>query len=214
MGIFYTPSCLLKANMLHQEDWTIVTSQKKKPQYIEIVNKKTNPNGQSETQETHPLQDTWVYWMHDLNDERWTLESYRQLLTFNTVEDFWIVYNNVTNMNNGMYYLMRQRCPPIWDHAINVNGGGWTFKVDKKYAHDFWEKLSCFCVGEMASNQPGNVIGVSISPKVKFVTIRLWTQSSVKNSQEFDAIKRATENDSVVINFENARFTPNKQANC
>jgi hypothetical protein len=107
---------------------------------------------------------------------------------------------------------MRQGYPPIWDHEKNAEGGGWTFKIDKKYANEFWEKLSCFCVGEKASTRPENVIGVSISPKIRFVTIRLWTATNEKNAAEFDYIKTQTENDSMVINLENARFTPNREA--
>jgi len=160
----------------------------------------------------HYLNDYWVCWFHELNDENWNLSSYQQLFVFNTIEDFWVLCNNVKNINNGMYYLMRQGYPPIWDHEKNINGGGWTFKVDKKLAHDFWEKLACYCIGETLCKHPDNIIGVSISPKVRFVTIRIWTKNDDKNAIEFTDISRDSENESIAINFENARFTPNREA--
>jgi hypothetical protein len=109
---------------------------------------------------------------------------------------------------------MREGYPPIWDHEKNVKGGGWTFKIDKKFANEFWQKLSCFCVGETVSKHPENIVGISVSPKIRFVTIRLWTKNIDNNPAEFIEIKTQTENDSLTINFENARFTPNAEAIC
>jgi len=157
----------------------------------------------------HPLNDTWVFWFHDLNSDSWAVTSYLKLFSFNTIEDFWILFNNITNVYNGMYYLMRQGYPPIWDDATNIKGGGWTFKVDKKYAHEFWEKLSCCCIGE---SLPHNVVGVSISPKIRFVTIRLWTNNTEHNPGTFDQLYKETENDAIKIDIRQARFTPNSEA--
>lgn len=187
------------------------SKKKKEDTRTEIFIKKSQ-NQKDEGKQIHYLNDTWVLWFHDMNNEKWDLDSYVQLFTFNTVEDFWILYNSLNNLYNGMYYLMRKGYPPIWDHAKNVNGGGWTFRIDKKYAHEFWEKLSCFCVGETLSKTPTNIIGVSISPKMRNVTVRLWTKQAISDPSEFDNIKKETENDSLVINFENARFTPNREA--
>lgn len=192
------------------DDWTTVSVKKKKLPSVEVITKK--PSKVEVTDGPHPLADQWVCWFHDLNNENWSLASYQRLFTFETIEDFWIMCNNLKNTNNGMYYLMRNGYPPIWDHEQNIDGGGWTFKVDKKIAHDFWEKLACYCVGETLSTRPENVIGVSISPKVRFVTIRLWTKYGEKNASEFAEINQSSENESIGINFENARFTPNKEA--
>lgn len=182
-------------------EWTVVITKKKKE-----VGKSGKP------EQIHYLNDSWVFWYHDLKNDSWTLSSYEQLFTFNTVEDFWILYNNTTNINNGMFYLMRNGYPPLWDHEININGAGWTFKIDKKFAHDLWEKLSCYCVGETLSSHPSNIVGVSISPKVRFVTIRVWIKNIDKSSIEFENVRKAAEYDSIPIDFRTARFTPNREA--
>lgn len=160
----------------------------------------------------YQLNDTWVLWFHDLNNNSWTLDSYIKIFSFDTVGDFWILYNNLNNIYNGMYYLMREGYPPMWDHDKNINGAGWTYKVDKIYANEFWEKLSCFCIGETISTKSKDVIGISISPKIKYVSIRIWVNNCTKEISDFNYIKKETENDSFTIAIENARFTPNKDA--
>ena len=40
------------------------------------------------------LNDTWVLWSHELHDNNWTLESYTNIYEFNTIGDFWRLYNN------------------------------------------------------------------------------------------------------------------------
>jgi hypothetical protein len=189
--------------MAESDDWTVVSGKKKKNM---IEYQSTNA---TEPVQIHPLNDSWVFWFHDMNNENWGLSSYEKLFTFRTVEDFHILFNNVTNVINGMYYLMREGSPPIWDHEKNLGGAGWTFRIDKKFVRDFWEKIAGYCVSETLSSRPGNIIGVSISPKIRFATIRVWTKNNDRNPIEFDTIHKETQGD---INFGNARFTLNVDA--
>jgi hypothetical protein len=164
---------------------------------------------EKKTPQIHYLNDTWIIWFHDVNDMNWNIDSYVKLLEFNTVEDFWIFHNNIDDTYNGMYYLMRKNFPPIWEHEVNINGGGWTFRIDKKYAQDFFLKLSLFCIGENICSTPKNIVGVSISPKMSSATIRLWTNTINTHIKDFDEIKSETYNDSLRVDFNNARFTAN-----
>ena len=163
-------------------------------------------------QSCHCLNATWVLWFHDLNNEKWDLSSYEQIFSFNTIEDFWVLYNNMTNLYNGMFYLMRQNYPPIWDHPLTMGGAGWTFRVDKRHAPEFWEKISCYCVGETLCENSESIKGVSISPKIKNVTIRIWTDNLNTNPQQFEITKKETAGDEVVIDFTEARFQLNIDA--
>jgi hypothetical protein len=180
------------------DEWTTVSVKKKKDKAVVIPS------------EPHPLHDTWVFWFHDLVNNQWTLPTYTQLLVFNTVEDFLILHNNIKDINSGMFYLMRQGYPPIWDDPLNIKGGGWTFRVDKKDAYNFWVKLSSYCVGETISNTPDHVVGVSISPKMRNVTIRLWTKNVNRSVEQFERVSRLSSRE---IDFSAARFLPNTEAN-
>lgn len=105
---------------------------------------------------------------------------------------------------------MRLGYPPIWDDPKNYDGGGWTFKVDKHNVRDYWETLACFCLGETCGHNPENIIGVSVSPKIRNATLRVWTKNKDNNPKIFDNIRHETHN---VLNFTEARFTANSDAN-
>ena len=77
----------------------------------------------------HLLKSVWTLYYHDLNSIKWNLEDYQKLITIESLEDFSIVYNNIKDWNDGLYYLMRDDYPPIWENELNKNGGGWTFKI-------------------------------------------------------------------------------------
>lgn len=160
--------------------------------------------------ENHPLNNIWILWFHSTNSNDWTINGYEQLLTIETVEDFWILINNVSDFSNGMYYLMRKGYPPLWDDAKNIHGGAWTFKVEKRQLNPFWEELSCYCLGETICEQSNNIVGLSISPKIRFATVRLWTSNTNQKADAFKHILTATQKNSVVIDFKQARFAANK----
>lgn len=164
----------------------------------------------------HALTDSWDLWFYDMakmKDASWSACENEKLFSFSTVEDFWILYNNLTDLTNGMYYLMRVGYPPIWDDPSNINGGGWTFKIDKRNLAAFWKDLSCYCVGESLCAQSENIVGLSISPKVRNVTVRVWTKNTAQTCDLYDKLAKDTETSSVVINFRrDARFTSNAEA--
>jgi len=147
----------------------------------------------------------WVLWYHDTKSRDWSLGGYKRLFRFDTVQDFWISYNNLSDIPNSMYYLMREGFPPLWDAPETIDGGAWTFKVDKRDLDKFWRDLSCLCVGETICEQSGNIIGLSISPKIRFVTVRVWTLTTEKNITQFKDVENK-------FNFSSARFTPNRSA--
>ena len=160
----------------------------------------------------HQLNDTWVLWFHDLKNPDWTIKGYEQLFTFNTAEDFWILYNNITDLTNGMYYLMRKDVPPIWDDQKNISGGAWTFKVDKRDLNKVWEDLSCYCVGETICKKPESIVGLSISPKIRYATVCVWTTNTEQIVGNCDTLAKDNSTGTSTIDFSEARFTPNKQA--
>lgn len=128
----------------------------------------------------HPLQNTWILWYHEPDSKDWSLESYKKIYEFDTIEDFWRLYNNLPSIVNSMFFLMKKGHPPIWEVPQNINGGAWLYKFPKKMADSFWLKFSCYLIGETIANCTDDIIGISISPKVFNVTIRIWNCNSKK----------------------------------
>ena len=55
-----------------------------------------------------------------------------QVATFDTVEDFWGIYNSIrppSQLNPGSnYHLFKAGIEPTWEHAANANGGKWNYR--------------------------------------------------------------------------------------
>ena len=75
---------------------------------------------------------------------------------------------------------------PLWEDPINRNGGSWSFKVSKNCADNAWLGLSLYLIGESLCHDPLDLVGISISPKKQFVTMRLWNIDSNKKDQYAD----------------------------
>lgn len=184
----------------------------------QIPEKKHGSQGSQGSQGVHKLQDTWVIWSHEIKGSTandWTIKGYDQLIKFNTIEDFWIIYNNLTDITGKMYYLMRDGYVPLWDSDENINGGAWTFKIDKKQLANFWRDLSCYCIGETICERSEKIVGLSLSPKIRYATVRVWTADTSKETMMPDQFKKVLEetvNSDVIIDFRNARFTKNTDA--
>lgn len=58
--------------------------------------------------------------------------SFVQVATFDMVEDFWGIFNNIrppSRLNPGSnYHLFKVGIEPMWEHPANMNGGKWTYR--------------------------------------------------------------------------------------
>lgn len=134
-------------------------------------------SSEKEISRVHKLQNTWVLWYHDGKSD-WTMDCYQKIHEFDTVEGFWQLYNNIPSIVNSMFFLMKKGHPPIWDVPQNIRGGSWLYKFPKKIADSYWLRFSCYLIGETIMEDTTNIIGISISPKVYNVTIRVWNCNS------------------------------------
>jgi hypothetical protein len=90
------------------------------------------------------------------------------------VEDFWTFYNNLRTVAFDMFFLMREGHPPSWEHESNIRGGGLSFRVPNKDIDNMWLITSMLLIGETICQCPEEVVGLSVSPKSKNTTIRVW----------------------------------------
>lgn len=133
----------------------------------------------------HKLSSSWSLYYHDLNNIDWTISGYNKLIEIDTIEDYRIVLNSIKDWNDGLYYLMRNPHLPIWEDDLNKNGGGWTFKIIKSNVQKFWADITAYSIGETISSDPSNIVGISISPKAKFATIRVWSKNNNADISHF-----------------------------
>ena len=120
-----------------------------------------------------PLKEKWSMWFHRLDDNDWSIRSYRLVYTFSTVQDFWRMANSLPPVYSGLFFLMKEGVQPMWEHESNKNGAIWSFRVAaKKKLHEVWNDLLVRLVGNTLVPDDELVNGVSINPK-NFV-IKVW----------------------------------------
>ena len=122
------------------------------------------------------LDRSYSFWYHNPEKVDWSPESYTEILTFNTLQEFWYLdkYIKKDMIENGMFFIMVDGVMPTWEDSNNINGGCVSWKVDRKLSYKFWID----CVGHFIMRNLGNfdglINGVSISPKKNSSIIKLW----------------------------------------
>ena len=97
-----------------------------------------------------PLNNKWVIWFHG-NNKDWTINGYRKLYEIKTIEDFWEIYIRLNNfiILKGQFFLMKNDILPIWENKENIDGGCWSYKINKNESFISWLYLSMFLSGEI-----------------------------------------------------------------
>ncbi|KAG0228129.1 eukaryotic translation initiation factor 4E [Actinomortierella wolfii] len=155
-------------------------------QYVTVFNDPVNFNAK------HPLNNAWTLWFDNpgkkANDRNW-MQSLKELITFDTVEDFWGVYNNVVKADQlaigSNYHLFKQGIKPMWEDEANAHGGKWSIQLPRnKTMADIdriWLYTMLACIGE-AFEYENEICGVVVSVRKAFFRIALWTRSSDKEN--------------------------------
>ena len=78
------------------------------------------------------LNNKWKVWVHINNNNDWTLDSYNNIYTINTIGEFWRYFNNFHLLDkiNNQYFIMRDHITPIWEDINNRDGGICSIKID------------------------------------------------------------------------------------
>lgn len=139
----------------------------------------------------HYLDRKWDLWYHDPNNNCYTLDSYIKLGCIDTIETFWHYYYQLklSQLQNGMLFLMTEGTVPTWED--NLEGGSWSYKIDKKDIPQAWSKLSVYLLSNnFVENSDNNssslyneVVGISISPKKTFSIFKLWVKDDKVHEQ-------------------------------
>jgi len=110
-------------------------------------------------QAKHPLQNRWTWWYDNpgkkTSQSSWG-EFLKQIITFDTVEDFWRLYNNIvpaSQLSAGSdYHLFKEHVEPKWEDPANARGGKWIINLSTKGRAENLDKLWLWtvlaCIGE------------------------------------------------------------------
>ncbi|CEP09162.1 hypothetical protein [Parasitella parasitica] len=141
----------------------------------------------------HPLQNTWTLWFDNPskkpNAASWS-ENLKQIVSVNTVEDFWGVYNNIVKVNHlevtTNYHIFKKGIRPEWEDPANAKGGKFSIQFPRNRTsetiNERWLNLILHMLGEQFKYED-EICGAVVSVRKVFYRIALWIKSSEKNER-------------------------------
>jgi len=104
-----------------------------------------NLDAEPESLIKHPLQNSWTLWFFKNDKNRNWEDNQRSIITFNTVEDFWALYNHIelaSKLNAGCdYSLFKEGVKPMWEDERNRRGGRWVINLNKSQRATSLDKI-------------------------------------------------------------------------
>lgn len=140
----------------------------------------------------HPLQNRWSLW-YDNPRKRTSADTWgnhlKHVVEFDTVEDFWRLYNNVmpaSRLEHGSnYHLFKAGIEPKWEDSANTRGGQWVVTFSNKQRKEKLDKLWLYtilaCIGE-AFEEEEEVCGCVVSIRKAQDRIAIWTRTASKEA--------------------------------
>ncbi|RMX95059.1 hypothetical protein D0867_13629, partial [Hortaea werneckii] len=133
----------------------------------------------------HALQNTWTLWFTKppSGKQDWS-ELLKEVITFDSVEEFWGIYNNITPASElaqkSDYHLFKRGVRPEWEDPQNKFGGRWSYTFKNGKAQDnAWLDVMLAAIGETLEDEGDNeVMGVVINIRKAFWRVGLWTRTA------------------------------------
>jgi len=145
-----------------------------------------NLEGDPEALIKHPLQNSWTLWFFKNDKNRNWEDNQRSIITFNTVEDFWALYNHIelaSKLNAGCdYSLFKEGVKPMWEDERNRRGGRWVINLNKSQRatslDKIWLEVMLCLIGEAFDDHSKYVNGAVVSVRTKGDKIGMWLGDS------------------------------------
>ena len=136
----------------------------------------------------HKLYNNWTMWAHLPHDTDWSLSSYKNIITLETIEEALAFFEGFPEVmtKNCMLFLMRNGIQPIWEDEKNKKGGCFSYKINNRSVAYSWKNLSYVLLGETLTTPElsKHINGITISPKKNFCIIKIWFDNCNYNNPD------------------------------
>lgn len=132
---------------------------------------------------------SWTLYFHSPEETKWTLQTFMNLGSISTWHQFWSLIDllQTNSFSDGMFFMMRDPAPPLWESHHHIRGGCYSFRCPKKDAAETYLNYIIASMMDCASNDIDNKInGISISPKRGFNIIKVWNTNATTFHQPGD----------------------------
>ena len=134
----------------------------------------------------------WTLYYHSSEGRDWTLPSFKDFGPMRTWRDFFttITVLEDATLTNGMFFLMRNRIPPLWENSTNVYGGAYSISIVKDDAGAIFIEYAIAAMLNSSTTDAANIVnGLSISPKTNHNIIKLWNTNAAKFKNPDELVK-------------------------
>jgi len=143
----------------------------------------TDDESSSVTEEPrHQLQMGWKFWYFENSKDRAWEDCLKVVSPFETVEDFWSIYNNIksaSDLRTGCsYFVFKDGIKPMWEDPGNRKGGRWLVNFDKRQRHNldnYWLEVLLCLIGEAFEDDGDEICGAVVDCRMKQDKISIWT---------------------------------------
>ena len=150
----------------------------------------------------HPLARKWTLHFDSptkkISDTNWA-ENIKNIYTFDNVEHFWGIFNNIivpSNIKYGSnYYFFKENIKPMWEDPSNENGGKWCIQFKKEspeHVNKTWLHMLLYCIGEIWHDEIENynytddICGIIVNIRKYQDKVNIWIKDkSNKKSIEY-----------------------------
>ncbi len=150
---------------------------------------------------------SWTLYFHSPEETKWTLNTFISLGSMKNWREFWSVIDTLkeVSLSDGMFFMMRDPSPPLWESHQNIRGGCYSFRCQKKDASEIYLNYIIAAMIDSLSGHPENRInGISISPKRGFNIVKVWNT----DAQKFNSPSNLNNNVSNAIRESDIMYTP------
>lgn len=126
---------------------------------------------------------SWTLYFHSPEQNKWDISTFTKIATVSTWREWFSVIEQLglRTIGEGMFFLMRDPIPPLWENSKNIRGGNYSFRTQRTEAGDSFVNTSIACmINKIMKDEENKVHGLSISPKKGFNIIKVWNIDSTK----------------------------------
>lgn len=128
------------------------------------------------------LDNKWSLWFHSPFDSDWTINSYKNLYNFSTLEDGIKIIESIDPLiyEKYMMFIMKDNIKPIWEDNNNKNGGCFSYKILATDIYKYSKQIIYLILGNTLTENEDlmtNINGISISPKKNFCIFKIWIKN-------------------------------------
>lgn len=155
----------------------------------EVVGEPVVTEASETAKQPHKLDRKWAFWFDNQSKPKqgtaWGF-SLRKMYTFDTVEEFWCLYDQVfkpsTLQVNADFHLFKAGVEPKWEDPECANGGKWTvISTQKTNLNDMWLETLMALIGEQFE-EAEEICGVVASVRQRQDKLSLWTRNAANEA--------------------------------